>query len=201
MKFLVRLLSIAACLVSLSIIDAEASAGPAFMTTVGRTSQPIGHVDFCRRYPQECEITARSSDPMVLTPQRWQALLDVNYSVNTAVKPETDEQLYGKAEYWTYPTAAGDCEDYALQKQRLLVESGFPESDVLLTVVLQPNGDGHAVLTVHTDRGDFILDNMQPKVLLWSDTDYTYLKRQSSLNSGNWDKIRDGRPALVGSVR
>ena len=138
---------------------------------------------------------------MALTPSRWQTLLDVNYQVNSTIRPETDMQAYGVPEYWTYPTTVGDCEDYALLKRKLLIEDGFPESDLLLTVVLQPNGDGHAVLTVHTDRGDFILDNMRQKVLLWSDTDYTYLKRQSSLNDAQWDKISDGRPALVGSVR
>ncbi len=67
--------------------------------------------------------------------------------------------------------------------------------------MLQPNGDGHAVLTVRTDRGDFVLDNMRTKVLLWSDTEYTYLKRQSSDNSGRWVKIEDGRAPVVGSVR
>lgn len=183
-------------------VTAHATTGAPFMTISGRTSQPIGHYDFCRRYPAECHQISKSAAPMVLTPAKWQTMLDVNYQVNSTIKPETDMKLYGVKEYWNYPDSGyGDCEDYALLKRRLLMQDGFPASDVLLTVVLQPNGDGHAVLTVHTDRGDFILDNMRDKVLLWSDTGYTYLKRQSSLNSGEWDKIENGSPALVGSVK
>ncbi|MER9669199.1 transglutaminase-like cysteine peptidase [Mesorhizobium sp. M0323] len=44
-------------------------------------------------------------------------------------------------------------------------------------MVRQSSGEGHAILSVNTTAGDFILDNLEPKVLLWSDTGYTYLKR------------------------
>ena len=197
LKFIPVILVAVGCLAS----TAQANTGAAFMTLAGPTSPPIGHYEFCRRLPGDCSQRAATADPMVLTPARWQTLLDVNYQVNSTIRPETDMQVYGKPEYWNYPTTAGDCEDYALLKRKFLIEHGFPVSDLLMTVVLQPNGDGHAVLTVHTDRGDFILDNMRQKVLLWSDTEYTYVKRQSSLNDARWDKISDGHPALVGSVR
>jgi predicted transglutaminase-like cysteine proteinase len=83
----------------------------------------------------------------------------------------------------------------------MLIEAGFSPSNLLMTVVLQPNGDGHAVLTVRTDRGDFILDNMRNKVMLWADTEYTYLKRQSSSDPTRWVKLQDGRAVAVGSVK
>ena len=67
-------------------------------------------------------------------------------------------------------------------------------------MVRQPNGDGHAVLTVRTSHGDFILDNLEPRVLAWTDTEYTYLKRQSERNSGAWVAIDDDRNVAVGSV-
>ena len=95
----------------------------------------------------------------------------------------------------------GDCEDYALEKRRELMNIGVPAGDLLMTVARQPNGDGHAVLTVRTSLGEFILDNLQPKVLSWNDTDYTYLKRQSTENSGVWVTINDGREDAVASVR
>jgi len=38
-------------------------------------------------------------------------------------------------------------------------------------------------------------------VLSWTDTDYTYLKRQSDQNSGVWVTINDGRADAVASVR
>jgi predicted transglutaminase-like cysteine proteinase len=83
----------------------------------------------------------------------------------------------------------------------MLIDQGFSPADLLITVVLQPNGDGHAILTVRTDRGDFILDNMRNKVLLWSETEYTYLKRQSETNSGQWVKIEDDHSPVVGSLQ
>ena len=49
----------------------------------------------------------------------------------------------------------------------------------LITVVRDKKGDGHAVLTVKTDKGEFILDNQNEDVLLWSETGYRFVKRQS----------------------
>ena len=73
---------------------------------------------------------------------------------------------------------------------------------LLITVVRQTNGDGHAVLTVTSNRGDLVLDNLDPQVKLWSETSYRYLKRQSQYDSGLWVAIEDGRSQqLVGSLR
>ena len=80
------------------------------------------------------------------------------------------------------------------------IELGVPAGSLLITVVRQPNGDGHAVLTVRTDRGDYVLDNMRQKILHWTKTDYRYLKRQSSRHSGQWVSINDGRTISVGSI-
>ncbi|HET7413347.1 MAG TPA: transglutaminase-like cysteine peptidase, partial [Pararhizobium sp.] len=114
-KYCVALLMFAA-----SSGTAQATVGASFMTITGRTSQPIGHYDFCRRYPAECHQISASARPMALTPEKWQTMLDVNYQVNSTIKPETDMQVYGVQEHWAYPTTAGDCEDYALLKRRLL---------------------------------------------------------------------------------
>ncbi len=178
----------------------SALAFPANMTTDGPTNPPVGHYEFCRNLPQECGSNPGSSAPAVLTRDGWKTILEVNYDVNQAVTPMTDKEIYGVEEHWAYPDKVGDCEDYVLLKRKRLMQAGFSPSDLLITVVLQPNGDGHAVLTVRTDRGDFILDNMRNKVLLWSETEYTYLKRQSEQNSSRWVKLEDGRTVAVGSV-
>ncbi|MCM2293723.1 transglutaminase-like cysteine peptidase [Allorhizobium sp. BGMRC 0089] len=187
---------------TLSLSSLTAAAAPLTMELTGRTSQPIGHYDFCKEYPRECQpLAGGDAGPAHLTPEMWKTVLDVNYTVNTTVRPETDLQQYGVEEKWEYPTSgAGDCEDYALMKRKLLIQKGIPTSDLLMTVVLQPNGEGHAVLTFRTDRGDFILDNMRNKVMLWSETEYTYLKRQDAANPGAWVKIEDGRAAYVASI-
>ncbi len=183
-----------------SAIALPATAMPSNMHVVGKANPPIGHYEFCRSYPDECRVKGGDTGPAVLTEDAWRTLLDVNYTVNTSIEPLTDEDIYGVEERWAYPRSVGDCEDYALLKRKLLIDRGFSPADLLMTVVLQPNGEGHAVLTVRTDRGDFILDNMRNKVLLWSDTEYTYLKRQSADDPGRWVKLQDGRATAVGSV-
>ncbi len=178
------------------------TAAPMNMTTGSLTSQPIGHHQFCLANPAECRSTPTSGDPAVLTQELWSAIVEINVGVNHTITPMTDQEIHGVEEVWSYPTTLGDCEDYVLLKRRLLSERGFDLSQLLITVVLQPDGSGHAVLTVRTDRGDFVLDNMRDRVMLWSDTEYVFLKRQSVEHAGQWSKINDSRdPMAVGSVR
>ena len=182
------------------VLAFQVSAMPANMQVVGKANPPIGHYEFCQTYSGECAGSQADSGPMVLTEDLWKAILDVNYTVNSSITPLTDMEIYGVEERWTYPRSVGDCEDFALLKRKMLVDRGVDPADLLMTVVLQPNGEGHAVLTVRTDHGDFILDNMRNKVLLWSETEYTYLKRQSSSQPSRWVKLQDGRAGAVGSV-
>ncbi len=200
----VRVSSIVAglALVLSLVTGAAAQEHPAFMRVMGKTSQPVGHHELCSRMPVECNETTRNSDAIQLTVQRWNQLIAVNDNVNTAIEPVTDEELYGRQEYWTYPEdGKGDCEDFVLLKRRELIDSGWPAGALLITVVRQTNGEGHAVLTVRTDRGDLVLDNLEPKIKLWGETDYQFIKRQSDRNSGRWVMIEDDRPTLVGSIR
>lgn len=186
-----------ACLLHL---PGTAAAAPSNMVTLGSTSQPIGHYKFCREHPRECRQRSRKTQPMVLSHDAWDKLVQVNYAVNQAIRPLTDFEIHGVEEHWSYPRTVGDCEDYVLLKRDLLMHAGFSAADLLITVVKQPDGSGHAVLTVRTDRGDFILDNMRDKILLWSDTEYTFLKRQSSRHSGKWTKLQHSPPTTVGSI-
>ncbi|ODT06225.1 MAG: transglutaminase [Mesorhizobium sp. SCN 65-20] len=179
----------------------SAMAAPAVMQTNGRTTQPIGHYELCKRLPDECTQKTASNAPVELTRSLWQAMIDINNEVNAAVAPRTDMEMWGQEEVWSYPVNAGDCEDYALEKRRRLMELGVPAGDLLLTVARQPNGEGHAVLTVRTSLGEYILDNLDTRVMAWDETVYTYLKRQSERNSGVWITINDGRADFVASVR
>ncbi len=177
-----------------------ANAFPANMKVSGRANPPIGAYEFCNVNPSECAGSHADAGPAMLTEDSWKTILKINYQVNNSIQPMTDQDVYGVEERWAYPTTVGDCEDFALLKQRLLMKAGFAPSDLLMTVVLQPNGEGHAVLTVRTDRGDFILDNMRDKVMIWSETEYRFLKRQSTTSEIAWDKIQDGRSSYVGSL-
>jgi predicted transglutaminase-like cysteine proteinase len=179
----------------------QAVAASESMTTGSRTTQPIGHFQFCQRAPEECQQKTSGSRPAELTRALWAEMVDINNAINTAVTPRTDMEMWGQEEVWSYPDGLGDCEDYVLEKRRELMAAGVPAGSLLITVVRQPNGDGHAVLTVRTTEGDYILDNLEPRVLAWQETEYTYLKRQSEKNSGAWVSITDGRTSAVGSVR
>ncbi|MFD1198487.1 transglutaminase-like cysteine peptidase [Brucella gallinifaecis] len=172
-----------------------------WMPTGERTSQPIGHYDFCQRHPAECNIMNKNSIPLTLNRNIWQEIITINASINQRIAPRTDLDVWGQEEYWEYPTIAGDCDDYMLLKRRELMALGIPANTLLMTVVRQQNGEGHAVLTIRTDRGDFILDNLDQRVRLWNDTDYTYLKRQSTTNSGAWVSIKNGLDTVVSSIR
>lgn len=171
------------------------------MKTGGLTSQPIGHYEFCRTYRDECRHKRGSYRPITIDRQVWADILDVNATVNMIIEPMSDLEIYGREEVWTFPDVAGDCEDYVLLKRQMLINKGLPPSGLLITVVRKPDGEGHAVLTVRTDRGDFVLDNLRTDVRLWTDTEYTFLKRQSERHAGHWVSIEMPDQVVVGSVQ
>ena len=183
-------------------LGAGAAFAGSFMSTGGLTSQPIGHYEFCQRNAAACAVKSRNVDPSPMTNALYQLLVNVNASVNAAVKPMSDIDVYGRDEYWAFPVGGvGDCEDYVLEKQAQLLAAGVPLANLLITVVRKPDGEGHAVLTVRSDDGDYVLDNLNDEVLAWQDTGYTYLKRQSGDNSGRWVVIRKGQTPMVAAVK
>jgi len=172
------------------------------MVTGGLTSQPIGHYEFCRINPAECSIRTRNATPEHITGALWKTIVSVNLQVNRAVTPMNDFDIYGKDEVWAYPdNGVGDCEDYVLEKRRQLIGKGLSVANLLITVVRKPDGEGHAVLTIRTNRGDFILDNLTDTVRQWDETGYRFLKRQASDHTGHWVTIREGQAPLVGAVQ
>ncbi len=157
-----------------------------FAGEFGKTLPPVGFVQFCVANPADCKAKGGKNFKLAMSPERWNLIYQVNTYVNGKIAPVSDQDLYGEPERWAYPTDAGDCEDYLLLKKRYLEGLGFPPEALLITVVLDEKNEGHAVLTVTTDGGDFILDNRRNDVLRWSDTNYTFLKRQSHSNPVQW---------------
>jgi predicted transglutaminase-like cysteine proteinase len=157
---------------------------------------PIGWVEFCAANAGECATTPSAPRDIVLTATALKDLVSVNRYVNDTIKPMTDIDHWGTIEKWSYPDDGyGDCEDYALLKRRLLIRAGWPREALLLTVVRDRHDEGHAVLTVKTDRGEFILDNQVEEVLPWSETGYRFIKRQSQRDPNVWVNLGDSRPA------
>lgn len=193
-------LSLAASLFASALFAAPTWASSS-MKTGDLTSQPIGHFEFCKKNTPECRIKSKAV-PALMGGQKTFALIKaVNERVNAAILPETDAAVYGKDEVWAYPAVAGDCEDYVLLKRRILMNRGISPANLLITVVRKPDGEGHAVLTVRTKSGDFVLDNLNDDVKAWDETGYRFLKRQSSEHTGHWVTIEGPKDVLVGAVK
>jgi predicted transglutaminase-like cysteine proteinase len=155
---------------------------------VGETARaPIGWVEFCVRYKGECNTRPSTPRDVVLTQKAWADMVKVNTWANENIQPVTDMDHWGVVEQWDYPDdGKGDCEDYVLLKRRMLMQAGWPREALLITVVRDKKGDGHAVLTVKTNRGEFILDNQEADVLAWNKTGYKFVKRQSQSDPNVW---------------
>ena len=171
------------------------------METGGFTSQPIGHYEFCKANPDECSIQVVLTEPIIMNENAWNVINRINSYVNDIIKPMNDYDIYGRDEMWTYPVNSGDCEDYVLLKRRFLIEKGVSPSNALITVVRKADGEGHAVLTIKTDKGDYILDNLTDRVRNWNRTGYTFLKRQADTLPGRWVSITGSKNILVSELR
>lgn len=175
--------------------------GSPFMRVFGETQPPYGFVRFCETNSKACFTTEKLSEirfqPSL---ERFSELDEVNRAVNHSIAPATDVEIYGVSEYWTLPKDRGDCEDYALLKQKLLVERGWPMSSMLLTVVKDDKGEGHAVLTARTSQGDFILDNKSDEVRIWYRSGYEFVMRQSYVNPRVWVGLDPTEEVMPGAM-
>jgi predicted transglutaminase-like cysteine proteinase len=178
-------------------LQTPSSAGPAqvgHVAAAGDTSVPFGWVDFCRRYRGECDT--RPVEPnrdVELSARTFREIERINRWVNANIRPVSDMDHWGVVDQWDYPTdGKGDCEDYALLKRKLLIEEGFPMSALLMTVVHDGHDDGHAILMVRTDHGDFMLDNLNDELKGWRQTGYRFVKRQSQADPNVWVTLIDG---------
>jgi predicted transglutaminase-like cysteine proteinase len=162
------------------------------------TRPPPGWVEFCAQRPAECAGITTAPRVLALSREAWMDLVRVNKWVNETIKPLTDLEHWGVLERWSYPDDGyGDCEDYVLLKRRMLIQSGWPREALLVTVVRDKKDEGHAVLTVTTDKGDYVLDNQREDILIWSETGYRFVKRQSQSNPNVWVSLDDPQPAIA----
>ena len=197
-------LALIAALAASAMNALPAVAGPerfAHILVFEATRPPPGWLEFCERQPRECPSTTTAARDVALSPELWADLVRVNKFVNETIKPLTDLEHWGVPERWSYPDDGyGDCEDYVLLKRRLLIKSGWPREVLLVTVVRDKKNEGHAVLTVTTDMGDYVLDNQNQDILLWAKTGYRFIKRQSQSNSNVWVSLGDPRPAIAAAT-
>ena len=158
----------------------------------GATAIPTqAWVRFCVAKPGECTVDDTQAAVIALDGTLWSVIVAVNERVNHEIVPVTDQDHWGELDRWDYPDdGLGDCEDIQLLKRRMLIEAGLPRRALRMTVVVDEDGAGHAVLMVRTDRGDFILDNKRNAVLSWARTGYVYVKREGTDGSA-WVSLAD----------
>ena len=173
-----------------SLVEASETSAPASTyAPIGHvTSVPYGWVDFCGRRPEECSFGKLSPVDVRLTKKTWTALQHVNKRVNELIEPITNLEHWGTiVDHWDYPVdGKGDCKIYALFKRKLLIVQGFPRQALLMTIVRDLDGEGHAILTVKTDRGEFVLDNLRDEIVPWNATGYRFIKRQAQDDPNVW---------------
>jgi len=178
---------------------AQAHMPQASYAAVGaETSIPYGWVDFCGRRPEECNGRRLPAVDVRLTDETWALLDRTNRAVNAFIEPISNYDHWGTMlDHWDYPVdGKGDCKIYALYKRKLLLDQGFPRQALLMTIVRDLNDEGHAILTVKTDHGEFVLDNLSDEIRPWNATGYRFVKRQSQEDPNLWLSIGDPRRAV-----
>ncbi|MBN9470241.1 MAG: transglutaminase-like cysteine peptidase [Bosea sp.] len=167
----------------------------------GDARAPYAWTDFCKRTPSECAVNTQEDDTVEMTPKLWKIVVATNLKANREIEAITDQDHWGVVDRWDIPTdGKGDCEDYVLLKRKRLAEAGIPRRAMRVTVVIDEDNAGHAVLMIRTDRGDLILDNKRNAILPWSQTGYTYVKRESQARVG-WTSLGGLSTPTVASLR
>ena len=168
------------------------------MATGPSAMGPAAFYPFCQRAPRHCARVGPAMRAILVDAARWEELRAVNGAVNSTIVERSDSELYGREDVWALPAKGqGDCEDLALLKRQRLTERGWPSSVLLMTVVTTPSGEGHTVLTVATDRGDYVLDSRTSAIRLWSATGYDFFTRQAQSNPRQWVWIETEGPAFA----
>ena len=149
---------------------------------------PPGWINFCAENPGECSGVPTQPRDAVITLNSWKELNEINRLVNETIQPMSDMHHWGMDDKWSIPTDGyGDCEDFALLKRKMLIEAGWRREALLMTLVKdRQRGEWHAVLTVKSDAGDFILDNKNKAIVLATEAGYRFIRRQSQSDPNTW---------------
>ncbi|ARO30788.1 transglutaminase-like cysteine peptidase protein [Rhizobium sp. NXC14] len=176
-----RLLSLAFFLVILSHFHAVAGSSLPVTRSIGA---PVGFAAACAKYRWLCGRMASQQ----FDEQAGIGLLQkINRAVNRRIVSAEDRSPSGNGDVWSLPVAGrGDCEDYALQKMKDLVDAGFPSNRLALSVVIGPHDQNHVVLIARTAQGDYVLDNLTSAVKPWRTTGYTFLATQDFQSRTGW---------------
>jgi predicted transglutaminase-like cysteine proteinase len=161
------------------------------------TLAPFSFAKFCVDYPGECPAAVGAAR-IELTRGRMAELSRINRSVNAAIEPMPDTSAF---RYWRLNVASGDCNSFAVQKRHDLIQHGWPAAALALTVAKTISGEGHLVVTVRTDQGDLVLDNLRSTVVSWQKTGYHWIMRQSERDPQYWVELHGGQVGQIYATR
>ncbi len=149
--------------------DAD-GAHPIYISVGRDTNAPIGWIEFCVEYKPECNTRPSSAARHRAHAQGLERHGQGQPLGQREHQADDRHGALGRGRALELPDDGyGDCEDYVLLKRRMLMQAGWPREALLITVVRDRNNDGHAVLTVKTNRGEFILDNQTTRPALEQD--------------------------------
>lgn len=138
----------------------DGAPSPASPLPAGRDMQATlrAWADYCSAGAADCDARP---EVVMMTPRLWTLLRTVQHRVNAA-HPFVAEPLGSDAWRTLLPGEPGDCEDLALTKRAQLIATGVPAGALRpatcrLRGTLFAPGDGHAVLTVETDLGTYVM--------------------------------------------
>jgi len=155
---------------------------PSRMSLGQPTPPPVGSVLFCRQNPGECSRELPGAQEAAMTPELRKELRTVQYEVNRQLTPTEAREIA-----WHYAKdGRATCVQYALEKRRRLIESGFPAGALQLVTAVVPGEVGHLVLVVDTTDGDWVLDNLRTDIARWDDLPYRWIARQDGASMLKW---------------
>jgi len=80
-----------------------------------------------------------------------------------------------------------------LAKRVALTAVGVPAERLSIALVETRWGESHAVLLLAADDGDYVLDNLEPRILHWTQAPYVWRERQLPGQPLAWVEVKPPR--------
>ena len=152
------------------------------MPGLGHVAPPVGWRDLIKRMPR-LAIKGDLAGVMMLDEASRRQLNGVFEGLRGEFVWTADRAQHDKLDHWAYPVRRdrflhGDCEDFALEARRRLVERGWPMSALRICFCVLPATEApvgrraHVVLTAEVYRqgqSTLVLDNRRNRVMDWSE--------------------------------
>ena len=168
-------------------VFAEPACIPMDLPVASIGEPPENYSIFCLQYAGACDLEGARMVVWSAVERARVAL--INAQVNQEIEFVSDWDFNGVDDVWDYPlNCQGDCEDFALEKRRRLVENGFPSASLTMAIAFhEMQYFPHAVLLVETSKGTWVLDNLYETVLCWDAVPYIFTHREQP--DGQWARF------------